>query len=289
MKIGAVYPQIELRGDPEAVRHIGTAVEALGYDHLLAYDHVLGAAHAAREPKLTGPYTERDPFHDPLVMFAHLAALTRRLELVTGILILPQRQTALVARQAADVDLLSGGRLRLGVGIGWNHVEYEALGQNFRTRGARQEEQVELLRRLWSESLVSFAGRFDHIERACINPRPARPIPIWFGGFSEAAYRRAARLGEGFIFTGPPERAIEGWALLQQHLRAAQRESAPFGRELIVGSLDKTPAEVASRVDWCREWGCTHVAITTMNKGFSTVEAHLEFLSEVRQRIGGSR
>ncbi len=289
MKIGAVYPQIELRGDPEAVRRIGTAVESLGFDYLLAYDHVLGAVHEGRDPKLTGPYTERDPFHDPLVMFAHLAALTRRLELVTGILILPQRQTALVARQAADVDLLSGGRLRLGVGIGWNYVEYQALGQNFKTRGRREEEQVELLRRLWSEPRVSFEGEFDHIDRACINPRPARRIPIWFGGFSEAVYRRAARLGDGFIFTGDLERAKEGWVQVERALRELERDPREFGRELVIGRLDKGPAEVASRLEWCRDWGCTHAAIHTMGRGLATAEAHIEFLSEVRRRLGDPR
>src|SRR5580704_8305341 len=165
MQIGVVYPQIELGGDPGAVRLIGRATEELGFDHLLAYDHVLGAVHAGRTPALTGPYTERDPFHDPLVMFAYLSAITERIGFATGILILPQRQTVLVARQAADVDLFSGGRLRLGVGIGWNYVEYEALGHEFRTRGARQEEQIGLLRRLFTEPVVDFAGRFDRLDR----------------------------------------------------------------------------------------------------------------------------
>jgi len=287
MKIGVVYPQTELGGDPEAVRKIGTAVESLGYDYLLAYDHVLGAAHEGREPPLTGPYNEKHPFHDPLVMFAHLAALTQRLELVTGILILPQRQTALVARQAADVDLLSGGRLRLGVGLGWNYVEYQALGQDFKTRGRRVEEQVELLRRLWSEPLVRFEGRFDHIDRACINPRPRRQIPIWFGGFVEAAYRRAARIGDGFIFSaGAADRAIEGWKRIERALHEAGRDPATFGKEMVIGRQDRTPQEIAARLEWCREWGCTHAAIDTMGKGFSTIEAHLEFVSEVRRRIG---
>ncbi len=287
MKIGAVYPQIELGGDPEAVRRIGTSLEALGYDYLLSYDHVLGAAHEGREPKLTGPYTERDPFHDPLVMFAHLAALTRRLEFVTGILILPQRQTALVARQAADVDLLSAGRLRLGVGIGWNHVEYQALGQDFRTRGRRVEEQVQLLRTLWSEPLVRFDGSFDRIDRACINPRPRRRIPIWFGGFVEAAYRRAARLGDGFIFSGGAgDRVTGAWRQIEGALREAGRDPSTFGRELIIGRADKTPQEVARRIERCREWGCSHVAIDTMGKGFPTSEAHLEFLSEALRCLG---
>jgi probable F420-dependent oxidoreductase len=175
MHIGVVYPLTELRGDPAAVRRIGTAVEDLGFDHLLAYDHVLGAVHADRTRRLTGPYTERDPFHDPFVMFA---GITERIHFATGVLVLPQRQTALVARQAADVDLLSGGRLRLGVGVGWNHVEYEALGQDFRTRGARQEEQIQLLRRLFTEPVVDFSGRFDRVDRASLVPKPARPIPI---------------------------------------------------------------------------------------------------------------
>ena len=158
MKIGVVYPQTELGGDPTAVRRIGKAVEDLGFDYLLAYDHVLGAEHADRTPPLPGPYTELDPFHDPFVMFGYLAGITERIGFATGVLVLPQRQTALVARQAADVDLLSGNRLRLGVGVGWNHVEYEALGQDFRTRGAREEEQIELLRRLFTEPVVDSRG-----------------------------------------------------------------------------------------------------------------------------------
>src|SRR5580692_6895723 len=202
MEIGVAYPQNELRGDPAAVGEFGRAVEDLGFDHILAYDHVLGAVHADRTPPLTGPYTERDPFHDPFVMFAYLAGVTERISFTTGILVLPQRQTALVARQATDVDLLSGGRLRLGVGIGWNHVEYEALGQDFHTRGARQEEQIELLRRLFTEPVVDFSGRFDRIDRAALMPKPEGLIPIWLGGSGEKAYDRAARLADGFIFFG---------------------------------------------------------------------------------------
>src|ERR1700720_4169684 len=172
MQIGVVYPQNELRGDPTAVRRIGRAVEDLGFDHLLAYDHVLGAVHADRTPPLAGPYTGHAPFHDPFVMFAYLAGITERIGFATGILVLPQRPTALVARQAADVDLLSGGRLRLGVGVGWNYVEYEALGQDFHTRGAREEEQIGLLRLLWTEPVVAYTGRFDRIDRAGTLPRP---------------------------------------------------------------------------------------------------------------------
>ena len=185
MKIGVVYPQIELGGDPQAVRQLGEAVENLGYDHLLAYDHVVGATHD-REPKLWGPYTDTDPFHDPFMMFAYLAGITQKIEFATGVIILPQRQTALVAKQVADLDLLSGERLRFGIGVGWNYVEYEALGQDFSTRGARADEQIELLRRYWSEPLVTFEGRFDRVDRGNILPRPRRKMPIWIGGFKES-------------------------------------------------------------------------------------------------------
>jgi probable F420-dependent oxidoreductase len=177
MEIGVAYPQYELGGDPLAVQRFGRAVEDLGFAHLLAYEHVLGAVHADRTPQLVGPYNEHDPFHDPFVLFGYLAAVTQRVGFATGVLVLPQRQTALVARQAADVDLLSGGRLRLGVGVGWNFVEYEALQQDFHTRGARQEEQIELLRRLFTEPLVDFSGRFERIDRASLVPKPARLRP----------------------------------------------------------------------------------------------------------------
>src|SRR3954468_21036225 len=234
MQIGAVYPQNELRGDPSAVRRIGTVVEALGFDHLMAYDHVLGAVHAHRSPALPGPYTERDPFHDPFVMFAYLAAITERIGFAPGILILPQRQTALVARQAADVDLLSGGRLRLGVGVGWNPVEYEALGQDYRTRGARQEEQIELLRRLFTDPVVDFTGRFDRVDRAALVPKPARPIPIWLGGSGEKAFERAARLADGFIFFGGGiDHAAAAWKRLCDRIQNLGRSIEDFGAEYV--------------------------------------------------------
>src|ERR1700712_4566647 len=202
MQIGVVYPQNELRGDPSAVRRIGRAVEELGFDHLLAYDHVLGAVHADRTPPITGGYDEHDPFHDPFVMFGYLAGITERIRFATGVLILPQRQTVLVARQAADVDLLSGGRLRLGVGLGWSPVEEGARGVGWRARAARQAEQIDVPRRLFPEPVVDFSGRFHRIDRAALVPKPARPIPIWLGGSSEVAFDRAARLANGFIFIG---------------------------------------------------------------------------------------
>lgn len=283
MKIGVVYPQTELRGDPEAVRAIGLAVESLGYDHLLAYDHVLGATHD-REPKLTGPYTELHPFHDPFVMFAYLAGITQRIELTTGVLILPQRQTALVAKQAADLDLLSHERLRLGVGIGWNYVEYDALGQDFATRGARADEQIGLLRRLWTEPVVTFEGKFDHIDRAGILPRPKRSIPIWVGGISEAAFRRSGRLGDGHILMGSVDDARQAWSRIEHYLGEAGRTSEGFGRELPIGGR-KTPAEMAETIEKWRDSGGTHASIVTMGKDFDTTQAHIDYIAEVRNRI----
>jgi probable F420-dependent oxidoreductase len=286
VQIGVVYPQTELRGDPTAVRRIGRAVEDLGFDHLLAYDHVLGAVHADRSPQLTGPYTERDPFHDPFVMFAYLAALTERIGFATGILVLPQRQTVLVARQAADVDLLSAGRLRLGVGVGWSHVEYEALGQDFRTRGARQEEQIQLLRRLFTDPVLDFSGRFDRVDRAALVPKPARPIPIWLGGSGEKAFDRAARLGDGFIFFGGGiDHTIEAWARLRDRVRGHGRSVEDFGGDYVVlprGGIGELTAEI----DAWRAAGGTHVSVVTMGRGLDSADGHIDYLASLAHALG---
>jgi probable F420-dependent oxidoreductase len=285
MQIGVVYPQTELRGDPTAVRRIGRAVEELGFSHLLAYDHVLGAVHADRMPPLTGPYTELDPFHDPFVMFAYLAAITERIGLVTGVLILPQRQTAVVARQAVDVDLLSGSRLRLGVGVGWNPVEYQALGQDFRTRGARQEEQIQLLRRLFTEEVVDFSGRFDRVDRAALVPRPARPIPIWLGGSGDAAFDRAARLADGFIFFGGDiDHSIDAWNRLREQVRRLGRSVEEFGGEYVVPRGGRE--DLSAEIDTWREAGGTHVSVVTMGRGLDSVDAHLDYIASVADALG---
>jgi probable F420-dependent oxidoreductase len=283
LQIGVVYPQIELRGDPDAVRRIGKGAEDLGFNHVLAYDHVLGAVHAGRTPPLTGPYTEHDPFHDPLVMFAYLAGITERIGLTTGVLILPQRQTALVARQAADVDLLSGGRLRLGVGIGWNQVEYEALGQDFRTRGAREEEQIGLLRRLFTEPVVDFPGRFDRVDRAALVPKPARSIPIWLGGSGPAAFERAARLADGFIFGGDPSRAIDAWKRLRDRVGSLGRPGEDFGADYMVRGGDV--GDLTAKIDAWREAGGTHVSVITMGLGLDSVGSHLDYLASVAEAV----
>jgi probable F420-dependent oxidoreductase len=285
MDIGVAYPQNELRGDPTAVREFGRAVEDLGFAHLLAYEHVLGAVHADRTPALPGPYTESDPFHDPFVMFAYLAAITERIRFTTGILVLPQRQTALVARQAADLELFSGGRLRLGVGVGWNYVEYEALGQDFHTRGARQEEQIELLRRLFSEPVVDFSGRFDRIDRAALVPKPAGSIPIWLGGSGEKAFERAARLADGFIFFGGGvEHAIDAWTRLRQRVGALGRSVESFGGDYVALS-GADLRELGREVEAWRTAGGTHVSVVTMGLGLGSVNAHIDYIAKVSDML----
>lgn len=281
MKIGVVFPQIELDGDPVAAREFSLAAEKLNYDHILAYDHVVGATHD-REPKLWGPYTDTDPFHDPFILFAYLAGLTKKIEFATGVIILPQRQTALVAKQVADLDLLSGERLRLGIGVGWNYVEYEALGQDFKTRGARADEQIELLRRYWSEPLVSFEGKFDRVDRGNILPRPRREIPVWIGGFAEPAFRRAGKFGDGFIFAGG--NYVEEWQRIEHHLSAAGRSSDGFGRDLVTTNF-RSEDDVVRVCDEWRKSGGTHFSVCTMGMDFDSVTAHIDFIAKIRERI----
>jgi probable F420-dependent oxidoreductase len=293
MKVGIVYPQTELGGNPDAVRRVGLATEELGFDHLLLYDHVVGAVHEDRDPPLMGPYTDKDPFHDPFVAFGFLAGITDRIEFVTGILVLPQRQTVLVARQAADVDLLSGQRLRLGVGPGWNPVEYDALGQDFGTRGRRLDEQIGLLRELWTKPLLDYRGKFDSIDRGNINPRPKRSIPIWVGGFVDRAYRRGGRLGDGFIFAGPlkgtrgPIKGVlSAWLRVQHHLSDNRGSTDGFGADFVMLEA----RGVDSVADTIREWqdaGGTHATFVTAGMGFESAEAHVDYMADVAARIQG--
>lgn len=287
MKVGLIYPQTELQGDPEAVGQIARAAESMGFDYLLAYDHVVGASHD-REPKLTGPYTEHQPFHDPLVMFAYAAAITKRIEFTTGVLILPQRQTALVARQAADIDLLSGGRLTLGVGTGWNYVEYDVLGQDFATRGQRLDEQIALLRQLWSEPLLSFDGVFDKADRVALNPRPRRRIPILLGGFADIALRRAARLGDGFIFADGAADAFAQAARLRELLGQGGRADDPF--ELRCNMLRaRTPGDVGETARRWADSGGTHAAVSTMGLGHTSAQQHIDYAAEALKAIDAGR
>ncbi|MDE2411396.1 MAG: LLM class F420-dependent oxidoreductase [Sphingomonadales bacterium] len=282
MKIGVKYPTREIPGDPDALRKFCAAAEEAGFSHLLLPDHVVKCPHEGREPKLTGPYTEKDAFDDPFVWFAYAAAVTK-LEFVTGVLVLPQRQTVLVAQQAADVDLLSRQRLRLGVGIGWNYVEYDALGQDFKTRARRFEEQVEFLRMLWKDPIVSFEGRFDRIDRAGINPRPKRQIPVWIGGHSEVAYERGARIGDGFIFAGDGAVGVAGLERVQHHLKAFGRDVAGYGSELLA-LFARSPAESAEHLQMFRDAGGTHGSLRTTDKGFgANLDAHIEYMLEAKR------
>jgi probable F420-dependent oxidoreductase len=276
MKLGVVFPQTEIGSDINLIREFVQTVEELGYDYLLTFDHVLGA-NPEREGGWQGPYDYRHPFHEPLMLFAYAAAITSRLELTTGILILPQRQTVLVAKQAAELDLLSGGRLRLGVGAGWNAVEYEALNEDFTNRGKRLTEQIELLRRLWTQPLVDFQGRFHSIPDAGINPLPAqRPIPIWFGGHSEAAMRRMAKLGDGWIPNSySHEKLAQMLETLRAYLKAEGRDPADFGVDYHLLMENKTPSQLAAEVETLRELGVSHVCIYTMGINYGPKE-HIE-------------
>jgi probable F420-dependent oxidoreductase len=286
MKIGAVYPQIELGGAPEAFDKIGRAVEDMGLDHLVMYDHVVGAVHEGREPPLWGPYTENDPFHDPFVAFGYLAAITKRIKMYTGVLILPQRQTVLVAKQATDVELLSGGRFVLGVGIGWNYVEYDALGYDFTKRGKRMDEQIPYLRRLWNEHAFSFDGQFDSIDRGNIIPRPRTQIPIFAGGLSDPAYRRAARLCDGFMFGGLTGEALrEAWTNMRGYVKDAGRSVEDFvGHTYLMSAENFGGADVQAAADMIREWedmGGTEVSIVSMGRGFKEVDQHIDHYQAV--------
>jgi probable F420-dependent oxidoreductase len=285
MQIGVVFPQTELGGSAATVRRYAETVESLGFGHVLAYDHVLGADPEVHRP-WNGPYDLRTTFHEPFVLFGYLAGFTR-LELVTGVIILPQRQTALVAKQAAEVDLLTEGRFRLGVGVGWNHVEYEALGQSFRTRGQRFDEQIPLLRRLWTEAAVTHAGSFDQVTGAGLAPPPVqRPIPIWIGGQSPPAYRRIGRLADGWfpqVRPGPP--LDEALALVAEGADAAGRDPKAIGME---GRVGWTAGGVAKLVDHVGRWqavGATHLSINTMGAGLATVEEHLEVLARTAEAV----
>jgi probable F420-dependent oxidoreductase len=288
MHYGVVFPQIEFGNDPDKIKDYAQAAEALGYNYLLIYDHVLGA-NPNRDRKLTGPYTDQDPFHEPMVLFGFLAAVTKRLQLTTGILILPQRQTVLVAKQAAEIDILSGGRLRLGIGLGWNHVEYEALGLKFETRGRRVEEQVEVLRKLWTAPLVTYHTEQHVIDNAGLNPMPIqRPIPIWFGGAAEPALRRAARLADGWLASGRAAGAT-GRALverLNQLLVEAGRDPKTFGLDSWISIASSTPEEWRKRVDEWRSIGGTHVAVDTMRAGFTTPQQHIDAIRAFREVVG---
>ncbi|MDQ1520387.1 MAG: hypothetical protein QOI55_1460 [Actinomycetota bacterium] len=289
MQIGVVFPQTEIGADVGAVREYALRVEALGFEHVLAYDHVVGADPAVHQG-WAGPYDVHTTFHEPFVLFGYLAAITQ-LELVTGIIILPQRQTVLVAKQAAEVDLLTRGHLRFGIGIGWNAVEYEALGKDFTNRGVRSEDQVALLRRLWTEQTVTYESANERVTGAGLAPLPVqRPIPIWFGGASPRAFRRAGRLGDGWFPMLPPGPKLdEAKAVVEQAAVEAGRDPASIGMEGRVAWGDGGVRQLIDHVGRWRDAGATHLAVNTMNAGLGAVEGHLAVLESAATELGLAR
>jgi len=295
MKVGVVFPQTEIGTDPGVVRDYIQTVEDLGYSHLIAYDHVLGA-HTQFHQNWTGGYTSEHQFHEPFVTFGYIAAITKTLELVTAILILGQRQTALVAKQAAAVDVLSGGRLRLGVGIGWNHVEYEALGANFRNRGRRSEEQIELLRALWTQEVVNYEGQYHKITHAGINPLPVQqPIPIWMGVGARAnpvpqerVLRRVARLADGwfpqFSLDGAGKEAI---AKVREYATEAGRDPNALGMEARINFDSNNVESMADQARGWEELGATHVSVNTMRAGLSGPDQHIDAIRQFSDVVQG--
>jgi len=285
VQLGVTFPQTEIGADPAAVRDYAQAVEQLGYGHVVVFDHVLGADPTHR-PGWQG-YTHRQMFHEPFVLFGYLAALTK-LEMVPAVIILPQRQTALVAKQAAEVDVLSGGKLRLGVGVGWNPVEYEALGMNFHTRGRVVEEQIEVMRLLWSQEVITYKGRVHTITEAGLNPLPVRrSIPVWLGGRTDALLRRVARLGNGWFPQGlPDEQMRETLDLLRGYIREAGRDPAAVGIEARMNANSGDLDEWVRQTEAWRTLGATHISINTMGAGYTSLNEHIEAIRRYKEAVG---
>jgi probable F420-dependent oxidoreductase len=285
VELGVVFPQTEIGNDPAAIRDFAQAAESLGFSHLLIYDHVLGVDRDRHEG-YRGPYDKDTAFHEPFVTLGYLSAVTSTLEFGTTVLILPQRQAALVAKQAAEVDVLSGGRLRLGVGVGWNEVEFEALNENFQDRGKRQEEQIALMRALWGKDTIDFDGRWHKVTAAGINPRPARPIPIWFGGSADVVLRRMARIGDGWMpLMGPNDEAKTAMGKLRAYIEEAGRDPETFGIQAQAQARGGNPDRWSRHAEAWRDLGATHVAIATMNAGFSSVDDHIEAVRSYKDAI----
>lgn len=295
MQFGAFFPSTEIGNDPGAIRDWAQAVEGLGFAYAAFVDHVLGPQQVDRDPELWAPYDHTNLFHEPLVLAGFFAAATSTLEFQTNVVILPQRQAVLLAKQCAEVASLSAGRFRLGVGSGWNYVEYEALGVPWEGRGALMDEQIEVIRRLWADELVDFDGEFHRIDRAAIAPRPDAMIPIWFGGFADVALRRAARLGDGFTFTSSSGETVETLGRLRAHLAAAGRDPQAFPVEFAI-AYSSGPARWERAMQRAVENNVSHVSVNTMIAGaefygttppdLRTVDDHIgaleEFLTTVR-------
>ena len=278
MKIGAVFPQIEAGTDIAAITEYINNVESLGFDHILAFDHVLGANAASRED-WPWPYQHTDSFYEPITFYSYVAGITNNLELATGVVILPQRQTALFAKQTATLDLLAQGRLRLGIGTGWNEVEYEALGENFHNRGKRSEEQIDLIRKLWSQELVTYQGKYHKVTDAGLNPLPPkRSIPIWLGGLADPVLRRTAKLGDGWLaLSQKPAANVKYFDRLSRYLNENGRSMSEIGIEGRV-SLNLSNAEIKTDLSSWGQMGTTHISGNTMNCGLKFPEEHINAL-----------
>ena len=283
-RLGVVFPQVRFFGTPDDIRAFARGAEDAGFDHILAYDHVLGASKATR-PGWAGPYSSDDPFQEPFVLFAYMAAVAPSLEYATGVIILPQRQTALVAKQAANVDYLTGGKLRLGVGIGWNAVEYEGLNEPFGNRARRFVEQIDLIRQLTSHESIDYRGEWHRIDNAGIKPLGAqRPLPIWIGGSAEVAVRRGARIADGFMVNGVTEKAHRGaMSILRDELEKQDRPWQTFGVDARV-DVAKGTAETWKRdFERLRGENVSHVTLVTIGERFPEFSQHLERLAEAKR------
>lgn len=289
MHIGVTFPQTEIGSDPLVIRDYAQAAEELGYHHLLVYDHVLGAQPGDHRPGWKGVYQNHTTFHEPFVLFGYLGAITKNIEFVTGILILPQRQTALVAKQAAEVDILTNQRLRLGVANGWNDAEYEALNEDFHNRGRRIEEQIEVMRALWTQDVVTYEGKWHHLNHVGIAPRPARSIPVWIGGMSEAAMKRAAKIADGWYpqFRPGGVDPEETLARFFSYAREYGRDPADIGIQMTTGIAGNDNKDFGKRVEEISSWGVTHLTVNTMGAGLAGPRDHIEAIRRYREEVGG--
>jgi probable F420-dependent oxidoreductase len=287
VRIGVIFPQLEIGTDPIGIRDYVQAAEGLGYSHIAAFDHVLGADVSVR-PGWTGPYTLSSMFHEPFVLFGYIAAFTSSIEVVTCVLVLPQRETALVAKQAAEVDVLTRGRLRLGIGVGWNDVEYQALGQSFTNRGKRSEEQIAVLRALFSQDSVTFHGRWHTIEAAGINPRPVRqPLPIWLGGSADATLHRVGKLADGWFPQIPPDDTLTAaLAKVRRSATDAGRDPTSIGVEGRIPYAGGTPDSWPGLVQAWESRGASHLALNTMRAQLAGPAEHIAAIRRFKESLG---
>ncbi|MFP6749784.1 MAG: LLM class F420-dependent oxidoreductase [Alphaproteobacteria bacterium] len=289
MDFGISFPQTQIGNDPGVIRNFVQRAEEHGFKRLTLVDHILGAKDAKDAP-WAAHYTIEYGFHEPMTLFAWIAGFTKTIRLVTANVVLPQRQTELVAKQAAQIDILSAGRLDLGIGVGWSKSEFEALGMDFANRGDRIEEQVELMRRLWTEELVAFEGKWHNFSDMGMNPLPIqRPIPIWFGAMAAVAVRRAARIGDGWLMGPRTEPGDEMKRLVEtfhETAQAAGRDPAALGIDATVFAEDRGPNEWLSEAQAWRDIGATSVTFRTSESGFTHIDQHLEAMAKLAEAAG---